>query len=89
MDSGVLRILFILSSWECTSSVPGMYLRLFILSSRSTSRILFLALPSLFQQEIVNGGRCLRCFSGKSGPDKPIQITRYVVLDIILVVVKG
>jgi hypothetical protein len=29
----------------------------------------------------VNSGRCPRCFSGRSGSDKPFKIARYVIYD--------
>ena len=36
----------------------------------------------------VNSGRCLRCFSGRSGSDKPFQIARYAIYDDAIIAVR-
>ena len=85
--------MFILLCWECPSSclfypaghvlpaaysfVLGMSFQLFILSFHFTDLILGAA----FVVAAVNAGRCLRCFSGKSGSNEPIKIARYVICD--------
>ena len=58
------------------SFVLGMSFQLFILSFHFTDLILGAA----FVVAAVNAGRCLRCFSGRSGSDKPFKIARYAIL---------
>ena len=35
----------------------------------------------------VNSGRCLRCFSGRFGSDKPFKIARYAIYDDAIIAV--
>jgi hypothetical protein len=71
--------LFILSCWECPSTF-----QLFILSFHFTDLILGAA----FVVAAVNAGRCLRCFSGKSGSDKPFKVAQYVIYDDAIIAVR-
>ena len=36
----------------------------------------------------VNSGRCLRCFSGRFGSDKPFKIARYAIYDDAIIAVR-
>ena len=36
----------------------------------------------------VNSGRCLCCFSGRSGSDKPFKIARYVIYGDAIIVTR-
>ena len=61
-----------------------MSFQLFILSFHFTDLILGAA----FVVAAVNAGRCLRCFSGKFGSDKPFKVARYVIYDDAIIAVR-
>ena len=48
----------------------------------------FLIHLAAFIVAAVNSGRCPRCFSGRSGSDKPIQIARYAIYDDAIIAVR-
>jgi hypothetical protein len=47
-----------------------------------------LILGAAFVVSAVNAGRCLRCFSGKSGSNEPIKVARYVICDDAIIAVR-